>query len=147
MNPAQETPIEPGNRIRLPSEWTESLGLHGTVTIERTRDGILVRPCATRPTETLEEHFHRLACAWEKAVAHHSSTTLRNNHPAYREVIGLGAAVVPLLLRDMEARQTHWFGALREITGANPVPKSAAGNVPLIIETWLAWAKDAGYQW
>ena len=38
-------PIESGNRIQLPVEWTEALGLHGVVVLERTGDGILVRPC------------------------------------------------------------------------------------------------------
>jgi hypothetical protein len=46
MNPSQVTPVEPGNRIQLPAEWAESLGLRGRVTLDRIADGILVRPCA-----------------------------------------------------------------------------------------------------
>jgi hypothetical protein len=45
MNPPQFTPLEPGNRIQLPAEWTESFGLHHLVSLEKTADGILVRPC------------------------------------------------------------------------------------------------------
>jgi hypothetical protein len=99
------------------------------------------------PNETLAEKFGRLAATWRQAVAHHSSTTVRNNHPAYREIIDLGPEVVPLLLRDMEDNHTHWFCALREITGTNPIPPSAAGNILQMIEAWLRWAKDKGYQW
>lgn len=102
---------------------------------------------ATRATETVEDRFHRLAAAWHKAVAHHSSTTVRNNHPAYQEIISMGPEVVPLLLRDMEKNHTHWFFALRQITGADPIPQSAAGNIPKMTEAWLHWAKDNGYQW
>jgi hypothetical protein len=98
-------------------------------------------------TETVEERFRRLAAEWHKAVAHQSSTTLRNNHPAYREIIGMGLDVVPLLLRDLEQNETHWFCALREITGASPIPKSAAGDVPKMVESWLCWAKDHGQRW
>src|SRR5438067_6852971 len=83
-----------------------------------------------QPAETLEDRFRRLAAAWHKAVAHHSSTTVRNNHPAYREIISLGPEVVPLLLRDVEENHTPWFCALREITGADPIPASASGNIP-----------------
>lgn len=101
----------------------------------------------TPPTETVEQRFLRLAAAWNKAVAHHSSSTIRNNHPPYREIIALGPDVVPLLLRDLEANHTHWFCALREITGADPIPESVAGNVPKMVEAWLRWAKDKGYQW
>lgn len=100
-----------------------------------------------QPAETLEERFRRLAAAWHDAVAYHSSTTVRNNHPAYREIISLGLPVVPLLLRDLEENQTHWFAALREITGADPIPESAAGNIPKMAEAWLRWGKDNGYRW
>ena len=98
------------------------------------------------PTETVEQRFRRLADAWDQATPYHSSTTIRNNHPAYREIIALGTAVVPLLLRDMEQNKTHWFGALREIVGANPIPESADGNVPKMIQAWLQWAKENGYR-
>lgn len=97
--------------------------------------------------ETVENRFRRLAATWHQAVAHHSSTTVRNNHPAYREITGLGPAVIPFLLRDLEANHTHWFRALREITGADPIPESAAGNIPQMVEAWLGWAKDHGYRW
>lgn len=105
------------------------------------------KPGASQPGETVEERFRRLAAAWHRAVAFHSSTTVRNNHPAYREIIDLGPEVVPLLLRDLEDNHTHWFCALREITGANPASGEDAGNVPKMAEAWLRWAKDSGYQW
>jgi len=101
----------------------------------------------SQPSETIEMRFRRLAAAWHKAVAHHSSTTIRNNHPSYREIIALGPEVLPLLLRDLEKNHTHWFCALREITGANPIPESAAGNIPQMADAWLRWARENGYQW
>jgi len=45
MNPSQLTLIEPGNRIQLPADWAEALGLHGLVALDKTTEGILVRPC------------------------------------------------------------------------------------------------------
>ena len=102
---------------------------------------------ATPAGETVEERFRHLAETWQKAVAYHSSPMVRNSHPAYREIIRLGAEVVPFLLRDLEENHTHWFCALREITKADPIPESAAGNVPKMVEAWLHWAKDHGYRW
>jgi hypothetical protein len=102
---------------------------------------------ANQQAETVEQRFRRLAAAWQEAVAYHSSTTLRNNHPAYREIIALGPDVVPFLLRDLAEHQTHWFAALREITGASPIPASAAGNIPKMVEAWLLWAQDNGHRW
>jgi hypothetical protein len=48
------TLIESGNRIQLPVSWTEALGLHGVVALERTSEGILIRPC---PSTTWDEFF------------------------------------------------------------------------------------------
>jgi hypothetical protein len=47
----------------------------------------------------------------------------------------------------MEQNQTHWFYALRQITGANPIPDSAAGRIPEMVSAWLRWAKANGYRW
>jgi hypothetical protein len=69
------------------------------------------------------------------------------SHPAYREIIALGPEVVPLLLRDLAESHTHWFGALEAITGAHPVPLALAGNIPAMVDAWLRWARDNGYQW
>ncbi len=97
--------------------------------------------------ETVEQRFFRLKEAWHRAVAHHSSSTIRNNHPAYREIISLGPPVVPLLLRDMQEHNTHWFAALSAITSADPVPEEHAGKVRAMVEDWLHWAKEHGYRW
>jgi hypothetical protein len=98
-------------------------------------------------SETTEQRFRRLAAAWRGGTVHLSSSTARTKHPAYQEIVSMGPQVLPLLLRDLEQNETHWFAALREITGANPVPASAAGNVPLMIEAWLTWAKGQGHRW
>jgi len=101
----------------------------------------------TPSAESVEQRFRFLAETWHDAVAYHSSSTLRNNDPAYREIIKLGPDVVPYLLRDLEDNHTHWFCALREITGVNPVPAAAAGNIARMAEAWLSWAKEHGYKW
>ena len=36
--------VEPGNRIKLPPEWADALGLHGLVALEWTDKGIFIRP-------------------------------------------------------------------------------------------------------
>ncbi len=97
--------------------------------------------------ETLEARFRRLADTWQKAVAHLSSSTKRDNHPAYKEIVALGPAVVPLLLRDLEINHRHWFAALTTITGENPVPEEDAGKILKMIDHWLRWGKAKGYRW
>jgi hypothetical protein len=97
--------------------------------------------------ETLEEKFNRLADTWQTAVAHLSSSSKRDNHPAYQEIIALGQPVVPLLLRDLERTSRHWFTALSLITKANPVAAEDAGNIRKMVQKWLDWGKKQGYQW
>jgi hypothetical protein len=52
-NPMNVTPIEEGNRIQLPANWMRALGLQGQVALERTSDGILVRPCSRTTWEEI----------------------------------------------------------------------------------------------
>ena len=54
MNTTQVTAVEPGNRIQLPSDWADALGLHGLVALERSDNAIVVRPC---PPLTWDEIF------------------------------------------------------------------------------------------
>ena len=54
MNTTQTTVIEPGNRIRLPAEWAEALGLQDEVVLVKTDEGILVRP---HPKVTWDDVF------------------------------------------------------------------------------------------
>jgi hypothetical protein len=55
--------------------------------------------------------------------------------------------VVPLLLRELEQRPAHWFTALRELTGANPMDPADCGKVRKNAEAWLRWGRAHGFQW
>ena len=52
-----------------------------------------------KPAETVEERFRRLEASWLADVGYSSSSTALRSHPAFQEIIGLGDAVVPLMLR------------------------------------------------
>ena len=58
-----------------------------------------------------------------------------------------GALGRTVALAHLEENHTHWFAALKAITGAWPAPESAAGDIPKMAEAWLRWAKDNGYRW
>ncbi len=98
-------------------------------------------------SDHLKQRFRELASEWDEATAHLSSMNEASEHPAYQEIIRLGPAVVPLLLQDMEANHTHWFMALRALTQSDPIPQSAAGNIPKMVRAWVDWGKANGYQW
>lgn len=97
--------------------------------------------------ESVEQKFQRLAAGWRAETGHLSSITKMFNHPSYQEIIGLGAEVVPSLLRDLQKEPDHWFAALRAITGAQPVAPEDRGQIDKMADAWLRWAKDNGYRW
>ena len=48
------TPIEPGDRVRLPAEWLDALGFRAVARLDKTADGIVIRPC---PPATWDQVF------------------------------------------------------------------------------------------
>lgn len=102
---------------------------------------------ATEPAETIEEKFRRLASVWRAETAYVSSSSALVAHPAFRDIVGMGPPVIPLLLRELENRTGHWHRALREITGTDPVSSTDRSNVDRAVEAWLRWGKEKGYEW
>src|SRR5438128_2001314 len=95
--------------------------------------------------ETLEERLRRLESAWLADTGHLSSATKIMGHPAFQEIIGMGMAVVPIMLRDLNARPSLWVWALPDITGDNPVPETEGGNIAKMTQAWLRWGQEHGY--
>jgi hypothetical protein len=102
---------------------------------------------ASPPTENIEDKFQRLAAKWLAETAYVSSSSDLVAHPAFQEIVDMGSAVIPLLLRELENRTGHWHRALRRITAADPVPPADRGNIEKVSEAWLRWGKEHGYAW
>jgi hypothetical protein len=93
----------------------------------------------------VRRRFGRLAAKWQSETMHLSSPQdiyLNANHV---QIIGMGMVVVPLILTSMQKQPYDWFFALRGITGQNPVPEGAAGDVSRMSALWLAWGKRNGF--
>lgn len=128
-----------GGIINAPVEWPD-----GTkVVIRRLPDA----SCAVVQAETTKQQFRRLASRWQAETAFVSSSTELVDHPAFKEIVSLGEAVIPLLLRELKNGTGHWHRALRKITGDDPVPDSERGNIEAAIQAWLIWGKEHGYEW
>lgn len=95
----------------------------------------------------VEAEFHRLEEWWNRETRYLSSLTEAFKHPAYRAIVALGPAVVPVLLRQLEKDPDWWFGALKELTGANPIPLDHRGNLSAMAADWVAWGRSNGYSW
>ncbi|HKI38296.1 MAG TPA: hypothetical protein VKA46_40985 [Gemmataceae bacterium] len=99
----------------------------------------------TPPADTVEERFRRLAAAWHQVCPTHPRNPVRYDHPVYQQIVGLGAAIVPHLLRTLREYPRDWFWALHVITGADPVTPEERGSVSGLREAWLRWARERGY--
>lgn len=93
---------------------------------------------------SLQARFETLVREWNQGTAVLSSSTAIRTHPAYLAIIALGSPVVPLILRDLERQPSHWFDALRELTGEDPVPRADWGKIQAMQAAWLAWGRSRG---
>ena len=92
----------------------------------------------------MKARFRTLASAWERDVVNCSSASQMAMHPAYQQIIGMGREALPLILRELQRENNHWFWALRAITGENPVPAGSQGCVPEMASAWLDWGRRKG---
>lgn len=93
----------------------------------------------------LELDFQRFASQWKKETEFQSSTRKDAENPAFKRIIAMGLAAVPLILADLERKPSLWFYALQTLTGENPVPDAFRGDLKKSTEAWLSWGKERGY--
>jgi hypothetical protein len=92
----------------------------------------------------IQQRFRELVTQWKQGTRFLSSIHDMVTHPAYLQIIGMGREAVPLLLAELRREPDHWFVALQAITGTNPIPPSACGDVQEMTEAWLAWGEQLG---
>ncbi|MCT7965838.1 hypothetical protein NG799_05765 [Laspinema sp. D1] len=95
----------------------------------------------------VEKTFLELAEQWRRETRGISSTNKASMHPLYQQIIGMGKAVIPLLLRELERNSGQWFWAIKAISREDPVPPEKRGQTQEMIRYWLEWGKQKGYRW
>jgi hypothetical protein len=93
---------------------------------------------------TIAQRFADLAATWKEERGASSSFTEMVLSQSYQRIIGLGPKVVPSILVKLTNEPDHWFWALTAITGVNPIPDSAAGNLPAMTSAWVKWGEEHG---
>lgn len=99
---------------------------------------------ATLHSSALASRFHALVSEWQAATRFLATASAAAEQPAYRAIIALGPAAVPLLLAELAVVPEPWFATLRELTGADPVPKADRGRPRAAAEHWLARGRARG---
>jgi hypothetical protein len=99
-----------------------------------------------RARRLLQQQFNALADKWERDTSLLSSPTRKSMHPAYRRIIAMKKPdIVELILRRMKRQGGHWFWALSELTGIDPIPTEARGRIDAMREAWIEWGSKRGY--
>ena len=99
----------------------------------------------TNKQPPMKSEFQALADRWENERPHGANVHRMVNHPAYRQIIRMGQPAVPWLLERLSQKPDHWFVALAEITGANPVPEASQGKIKEMAQAWIDWGKANGH--
>ena len=86
-------------------------------------------PATAASRDAIEQRFRELEGIWIRETGHLSSSAQIRNHPAFLEIINLGDAVVPYMLKDLQERPRLWVWALSAITGENPAAEADRGNI------------------
>jgi len=95
-----------------------------------------------RPPDTGQ--FDKLADQWERETALLSNSRKAAEHPAHQEIINMGQPAVTLILKRMQCYGGHWFEALYQITGEEPVNPKDRRNIAAMQKSWLDWGKRNG---
>jgi hypothetical protein len=92
--------------------------------------------------QTTAAHFAELAVRWRADTESLSSPAEIADHPAYREIIAMREPAIWLILAELETRPDHWFEALKALTGEDPVPPEAVGDLGAMTRAWLEWGRQ-----
>lgn len=102
---------------------------------------------AQQEPDDIERIFNDLVRVVIQDTRSESSTVKIATHPAYQQIIGLGQPAIPLLLRELERRSGRWFWALKAISRFDPVEPTDRGRTRKMIEAWVEWGTEVGYEW
>jgi hypothetical protein len=94
---------------------------------------------------SIEEQFAALANRWHDETDFLSSPSRIASNDSYLQIISIGKRVIPMILEDLKERGGHWYPALRNISGEDPVPIEARGDVEQMKKSWLQWGRERGY--
>lgn len=107
---------------------------------------LVASSCPIFPVSEEAKLFRSLADEWRRQTAGLPRVKDRLSHPVYLQIIDWGEDAVPHILSELMNREPdHWFEALSQITGANPVPLQSRGNVREMADAWVRWGRLHGW--
>ncbi len=90
----------------------------------------------------LESLFDTYKSEWLNETKYFSDNRRIFNNQYYQKIISQGAKFLPFIIQDLRTNDYHWFHALSEITGVNPIQLEHLGNIDQMKNDWLTWAVE-----
>jgi hypothetical protein len=145
-SPGFRTAWDPGYRQPYWAVWSKPRRHYGALHhLRHFPDAIIAAP----PTAVVvgvppeRELFEELASEWEAETEFMSRQSQAVMHSAYQRIIGMGPAVIPMLLERLRDNPDNWFWALSAITGEDPGKDST--TLLEAREAWLVWGQERGF--
>ena len=88
--------------------------------------------------------FELLVQKWKNETKYYSFSKEIVGSDSYKEILKMGKIALPFIFGELEREPTHWFHALKQITNENPVKETSKGNIQLMTNDWVSWAKTQG---
>lgn len=89
--------------------------------------------------------FHRLLNQWRAQTIYSSFIEEKVKHPAFRQIVDIGEAAIPWILKEIKVCPSFLYLALQIITGENPVPPQDRGKARAAIDAWIEWGNGEGF--
>ena len=83
--------------------------------------------------------FRRLVRQWRAATLYSSSGRECIEHPKFREILGMGDKILPLIIEEITVQPDPLIAALPILTGADPVTDRERGNFAAMATVWIEW--------
>lgn len=87
------------------------------------------------------EEFDENYEAWLQDCALDSFPHQMKAHASYHSIVTLGERAIPIIAAKLRQEPSFLFLALEDITGEDPVPEDAQGNLRATIDAWLTWLR------
>lgn len=127
--------------------WANRVESTGGLTLQSAGLRFWVRQARRKTVRPLDVAlaFRALSDRWHDETDGLSSPSQIASSQSYLDIIALGSAVIPYILRDLESRGGFWYPALLALAGEWPVPEEANGIPRLMKSAWLDWGRRRGY--
>jgi len=105
----------------------------------------VARPARYLPTkDDYAANFYRHLRLWRFHTMFASSVEVAISHPSFREIVGMGEKVVPLIISEISGKPDLLIIALQLITGADPVQERNRGRMAEMASDWIDWFRRKG---